>query len=322
METNFDIFSLGIEDFKSEEKKSSQNLEYKTDPKLSKESIYRSVIRFIPNINNPKKSIVKKFTYWLGTNETEGFYVDCPSSINEKSIIVDTFWKLHKSESAFDKKQSERIKRKEYYYSFVKIIKDPQQPELEGTIQIFRYPKAIKKLIDSQIQPDASEIEIGSEPVNVFDFFEGKDFSVKVSLKGGYWNYEECKFAPSKSAITVKGSKMQNNAECRNQILALYEGVKPLEDCEFVPWSDEVRDRVYKFITEVSGSNPGNSYSNTTDYNNPTPQKKLTEEESEMTEEKSSKKEKSQKNRIEEFENSSTEKDSDIENWLKEFDIK
>ena len=40
-------------------------------------------------------------------------------------------------------------------------MKDPQRPELEGTIQIFRYPKAVKKLIDAQIQPEATEIEMG-----------------------------------------------------------------------------------------------------------------------------------------------------------------
>jgi hypothetical protein len=311
---NFDIFNLSIDNFKTEEKQVQKSNEYKTDPKSSKDSIYRSIVRFIPNVKDPKKSIIKKYSYWLEGNDGEGFFVDCPSSINEKSVIQDTFWKLYKSESAFDKKQSERIKRKEYYYSYVNIIKDPQNPELEGTVQVFRYPKAVKKLIDSQLQPEATEIEMGAEPVNIFDFFEGKDFSIKVTLKGGYWNYDECKFASSKTPITIKGSKMENNSESRKQILSVYEGLQSLEDYEYKPWSDEQRERVFKFIGDLTG-NPGQAYSNTTNYSKTSPAPDKTSEPKPET-----------NKRINDFENAgkaaTQSVDDDIEGWLNEFNIK
>jgi len=260
MENNFYIFNLSLDDFKTEEKpKGGQDL-YKTDPKLSKDSIYRAIIRFIPNVKNPKKSFVKKFSYWLEDAAGNGFYVDCPSSIGEKSVIQDTFWKLYKSESAFDKKQSEKIKRKEYYYSLVYIMKDPQRPEFENTVQILRYPRAVKKLIDAQIQPDVTDLEMGTEPTNVFDFFEGKDFSLKVTMKGGYWNYDECKFAQAKTPIAVNGVKMENNAESRKMIMDLYENVtQDLEIFEFKAWDDEMRNRVHGVLSEISG-NPGAAY--------------------------------------------------------------
>lgn len=310
MENTFDIFNLGIDTFQEEQKPVSKSSEYKVDPKLSKDSIYRAIVRFVPNIKNPKKSIIKKFSYWLELNEGEGFYADCPSSINEKSIIQDTFWKLYKSESAFDKKQAERMKRKEYYYSFVEIIKDPQRPELEGTIQIFRYPKAVKKLIDSQLQPEATEIEMGAEPVNIFDFFSGKDFSLKVTLKGGYWNYDECKFASASSPIPVKGVKMENNSESRNLILSMYEGVQALEDFDFKPWTDELREKVHKFLSELTG-NPGTAYSSVS-----SPQPKPVEKPQETQ---------AASLDIPDLGNintqSSSNSDSDVESWLKEFNI-
>ena len=87
MENNFDIFNIGIDAYQEEAKPASKSSEFKTDPKLSKDSIYRAIVRFVPNIKNPKKSIVKKFSYWLELHEGEGFYVDCPSSINEKSVV-------------------------------------------------------------------------------------------------------------------------------------------------------------------------------------------------------------------------------------------
>lgn len=315
MENNFDIFNTSLDDFKQEEKPVAKSSEYKTDPKLSKDSIYRAIVRFVPNIKNPKKSIVKKFSYWLELNEGEGFYIDCPSSINEKSIIQDTFWKLFKSESAFDKKQAEHIKRKEYYYSYVEIVKDPQRPEMEGTIQILRYPKAVKKLIDAQIQPSAEEIEMGAEPTNIFDFFNGKDFSIKVTLKGGYWNYDECKFAPANSPISVKGVKMDNNAESRNLILGLYEGLTELETFDFKPWSDEQRDRVHKFLSELTG-NPGAAYNAVTTPAKPAASAPIytpTETTSQPTTPVN-------------IDTASTDaaagSDAEIEDWLKEFDIK
>ena len=314
MENNFDIFNTSLDDFKPEEKQVAKSSEYKTDPKLSKDSVYRAIVRFVPNIKNPKKSIVKKFSYWLELNEGEGFYVDCPSSINEKSVIQDTFWKLFKSESAFDKKQAEHIKRKEYYYSYVEIVKDPQRPEMEGTIQILRFPKAVKKLIDAQISPDASDIELGVEPTNIFDFFNGKDFSLKVTLKGGYWNYDECKFAAAQSPISVGGVKMENNAECRNMILGLYEGAQDLDVHAFKPWSDEIRDRVHAYLGDLTG-NPGKSYASTTNYS------KVETPAASAPAPSSQPKNEAPMDLGKASSAAATSSDGDIEDWLKEFDM-
>lgn len=308
---NFDIFNLGIDTFKTEEKPAGpKSNEYKTDPKLAKDSIYKAIVRFLPNLKNPKKSINKKFSYWLEAAEGQGFYADCPSSINEKSVIQDAFWKLFKSESAFDKKQAEKLKRKEYYYSYVLIVKDPQRPELEGTIQILRYPKAVKKMIDAQMEPSAEEIEMGVTPTNIFDPLNGKDFSIKTTLKGGYWNYDECKFAPVNSPMSIKGVKVNTSNESREMIMALYEGIQPLEDFDFKPWTDEQRERVHKFLAELTG-NPGSAYAATTNYSakstpaptNPTP----TVNESIPFEQATS--------------DASKSSDAEIEDWLKEFNV-
>jgi hypothetical protein len=309
MENNFDIFNLSLDDFKTEEKpKSGQDL-YKTDPKLSKDSIYRSIVRFIPNVKNPKKSFVKKFSYWLEDAGGNGFYVDCPSSIGDKSIIQDTFWKLFKSESAFDKKQAEKIKRKEYYYSLVYIMKDPQRPEYENTVQILRYPRAVKKLIDAQIQPDVTDLEMGTEPTNVFDFFEGKDFSLKVTMKGGYWNYDECKFAQAKTPIAVGGVKMDNNAESRKMIMDLYDGAADIEVYDFKPWDEDMRQKVNGVLGEITG-NPGAAYNAVSSPAKSAPAPQRTESAPASMNESMPETTQPSNN------------DENIEDWLKEFDIK
>jgi len=306
---NLDIFNLDIDNFKTEEKKSSGSDLYKPDPKQSKDSVYRSILRFIPNLKNPKNSIVRKFSYWLEDEAGNGFYADCPSSVpGEKSVIQDTFWKLFKSESAFDKKQAERMKRKEYYYMYVYVVKDPQRPEIENTVQIARFPKAIKKLIDSQLQPSAEDIEMGVEPTNIFDFFNGKDFSLKVTLKGGYWNYDESKFGTSATPIAINGAKMENNEESRKMILSLYEGVNSLEDNEFKPWNEELQNKVYQFLSSLTG-NPGTAYAAVTapKADKPSPSMEIPT---------------SMPNIETASADAGKSNDGEIEDWLKEFDVK
>jgi len=271
--SEFDLFNLSLEDFQTKDESTETKGPglYKANPAEGKDNVYRSVIRFLPNHKDPKNSIIKKFSYWLEDSQGNAGYFDCPTTIGEKSIIGDTYWKLAKSQSAFDQKQAEKIRRKEYYFSIIQIVKDPQRPELDGSLQVFRFPKTLKKFIDAQTSPSIEDIELsGAEPCNVYDLFEGKDFSLKVTLKGGYWNYDECKFL-AKNTVQVNGVAMENNAECKKQIMEMLSASPDLEIYKYRAWSDEQRNKLHGILQDISG-NPGESY------------RKLTPEESGKTE--------------------------------------
>ena len=55
---DFDIFNLDNESFVKQEIKTKDDDEfiYKPYPELGKDGVYKSLIRFLPNITNPKKS--------------------------------------------------------------------------------------------------------------------------------------------------------------------------------------------------------------------------------------------------------------------------
>lgn len=255
----FDIFNLSIDDVKLVETKKDKVQLYNVDPKKSSDNVRRAIIRFMPNLFGgvKGKSIVRKYSYWLPDPEggNNGFYADCPSSVEEKSIIADTYWRLKNSKSALDQKRAESLKRSEYFYSYVLIVKDSVFPELEGTIQVFRYPKSIKKMIDAQLTPDAKDSEFEAvEPVQIFDPLHGKDFMLKVVIKGDYWNYDECKFANSISPASIKGVKIANDAESRKLVMSLYENVPNLSDFEFKPWSSDLHDRVVAYLANLTGT--------------------------------------------------------------------
>ena len=141
MSEDFNIFSIGVEDINTHEQEAStaSNIMYKPTADDGKDGTYKALIRFVPNIENPRNSLVKKYVNWLTGPDGESKLVDSPSSIGEHCPVSDAFFILRKSESAVDRKASDKLKRREQYVSLVKIIKDPQQPELEGTYKVFKF---------------------------------------------------------------------------------------------------------------------------------------------------------------------------------------
>ena len=134
MENFQDIFNLDANDFVEKTETRESEL-YKPDPKKGKDNVYKALVRFVPFHKDPKKSKVKKYSYWLTDPLTsDSFSVDCPSSINQKSILQDTYWKLKKSPSVAEQKLADKFKRRENYYALVQILKDDQDPSLIGKI--------------------------------------------------------------------------------------------------------------------------------------------------------------------------------------------
>jgi hypothetical protein len=147
-----------------------------------------------------------------------------------------------------------------------------------------------------------------------------KEFSLKVTMKGGYWNYDECKFGNTSTPIAINGAKMDKNEESRKMIMGLYtENLPLLEDNEYKPWSSELRDKIYNYIGQLTG-NPGKSYSSVaapstpvagsfagTTVNNTTSTPTPTQD---------------TKAGFENANQAANSNDGEIEDWLKEFDIK
>ena len=143
---DFDIFNLGVEDVETHAaKQTTVNEIYKPTADDGKDGTYKALIRFVPNPENPRNSLIQKYVHWLTNSSGDGKLVDSPSTIGEKCPIADVFWKLRKSDSAVDRKSSEKLKRRQQYYALIKIVKDPQNPEMEGTYKVFKFGYKIKE---------------------------------------------------------------------------------------------------------------------------------------------------------------------------------
>jgi len=251
MANEFDIFSVSVKDLDTGDRPAPSSDLYTPKPDQGTDGTYRSLIRFLPNVKNPRKPFVRKYVYWLEDRDGNGFYADSPSTVGDKCPVQDMFFKLRNSESAVDKKMSEGLKRREVFYALVQIVKDPQNRDLEGQVKIMKFGYKIKTKIDEELNPQFDE------PTQVFDPFEGKNFELVISKKGGYPNYDSCKFQGSRSAMTINGEAVTADDAGRTAILDYIKDSPELANFDYRPWNDEQRTKVMGVLSQFS--NPGSS---------------------------------------------------------------
>ena len=253
MSDSFDIFNLGVEDVETHQvtTSTSSNEVYKPTADDGKDGTYKALVRFVPNPENPRNSLIQKYVHWMTNSSGDGKLVYIQSTIGEKCPIADVFWKLRKSDSAVDRKASEKLKRRQQYYALIKIIKDPQNPELEGQYKVFKFGYKIKEKIDAELKPDFGE------PTQVFDLFEGKNFELIITRQGDFNNYDKSKFSASKSAIIMGDAPAERNKETMTTIKAELDTAPSLKSYDYQAWDEETRS----FVNDVLRMylNPGDS---------------------------------------------------------------
>ena len=244
--SNLDIFNLDVDNFvtKTKTTESKESEFYKPYPESGKDGVYKSLIRFLPNVAEPSKSKIHKYYVYL-TDPASGdsFSVDCPSTVGKKSILKDIFWKLKNSHSAADQELAKSFSRKEDYYALVQIVQDKNNPEIEGKIMIFKFGKKLNDMLEAQLKPEYGE------PCNPFDLFSGKLFSVHSRKVGEWNNYDLCSFVGDKCAIEIDGRKMEKTPGDMKTITDYLEGgPKNLTSFDYKDWDDALTERVMGVI--------------------------------------------------------------------------
>jgi len=107
-------------------------------------------------------------------------------------------WNEVDDDNSPQRKQARNQKRKLRYYSNILMVSDPKHPENEGKIFLFGYGKKIFDKISVAMNPEFE----GDEKVNVFDFFEGANFRLRVRKVEGYPNYDLSTFEAKKPLST------------------------------------------------------------------------------------------------------------------------
>lgn len=210
------------------------------------DKVYTSYIKFINNIHNPSKSLIKKYSTWLKNPETEeAMSVDCPSTLGQPSLLQEAFFGLYNSESAHEKALSKNFARGEVYYMLVYIVKDEHQPANEGKVKIFKFRKQLYDIL--------SESANDTEEENDFtDFFNGKTLKLKITEKSGYNNYQLSSFTNKVNYIVVDGEEMTDTPKNRKKLVAwLKENSPDITEYDYKPWDQKTQQFVVDAIKAI-----------------------------------------------------------------------
>lgn len=246
----FDLFDISNIDNLSSmpEKQTFKNDFYDPKPEEGKDGIYSALIRFLPI--NPEKGYqyIKKYTIWIPAEYTgTGKLMKVDLSNDGSDIVNDTYWKLKNSDSAINQENAKKISRTVECYANVLILKDPQHPEYDGTIRVFKF----KTKIENKIKEEQHPTDGFTDPCNVFNPLAGKDFVLSVSTVGGFRNYDMSKFKPTTTPISFKDENGQmltitRTPEGAQALQTLYGMEHDLDDQKpLYPWNEET-DRIVR----------------------------------------------------------------------------
>lgn len=255
-----DFFDLPEETFSKQKtggsKKTDPNV-YDPDPNAFNGS-YKSVFRFIPYIFDKSKSKYTKYSakFWNPLTK-ESLIIDCPSNVEKPSILwtmESVLRSLKKEEPDLVKEIEKNFSRWNTHHSVVYVQKDPQRPELEGNIKVFKFRNQIDMLIDQLVNPEELEGLSTSKKVNPFHLLEGKDFLCVVGKKTKeFRDWSKCKFMDEVTPFVFKigDTKVQVKNDEKSVKLVnefLMKHTPKMDEYYHQEWTDETFEKVAEAI--------------------------------------------------------------------------
>lgn len=246
--SSFDMFDVSLENIKDQSPSMIDQDLYKPSPENGRNGTYSSIVRFIPWHGDFQNPIIKKWTIFLedpvsGKKKT----VDCPSTVNDKSIFRELFFKYYNSNSVREKELSEKFKRKRNCYTLVYIIEDKNRPELEGKIMVFKFGQKILERIQDEMTP-----KLGGRARKPFDPMNGRPFSLVVTKKGGYANYDSSTFLDEPWPLMINGKQIDSETTEPEDIINWLKANSPdLSKYAYKKWDDQTNEFVNEAIRNI-----------------------------------------------------------------------
>ena len=189
------------------------------EPSVDKAGNGYAIIRFLPAPKGEDIPFVRVFSHGFQSKETGSWYIEnCLTSLGQKCPCCEVNNKLWNSGLESDKNIARDQKRKLSFYSNILVVKDPNNPDNEGKVFLFRYGKKIFDKLNDLMNPEFDD----EDPVNPFDFWDGCNFKLKIRQVEGYRNYDKSEF-DKPSAISNDDSELENIWKSEHSLQAFLE---------------------------------------------------------------------------------------------------
>lgn len=193
------------------EKLGATKKSYKDDrfyqPEIDKAGNGYAVIRFLSAPFVDGEEGVPFVMLWThGFKGPGGWYIDnCLTTINQDCPACKHNTTLWNSGVESDKKLASSQKRKLNYISNILVVSDPKNPENEGKVFLYKYGKKIYDKINLQAKPQFPD----DPKVDVFNFWEGANFRLKIRNFEGQRNYDLSTFDSPTSLFDGDDSRIE-----------------------------------------------------------------------------------------------------------------
>lgn len=172
-------------------------------PEQDKAGNAYAVIRFLdaPKVDGDEAMpFVQIFSH--GFQGPGGWYIENSlTTIGQPDPVSEFNSKLWNSGSEANKEIARKQKRRLTYIANVLVVEDAAHPENNGKVVLFKFGKKIFDKIKEKLEPQFKD----EKSVNVFNFWDGANFKLKIRKVEGYVNYDKSEFEePSQVGKTDK----------------------------------------------------------------------------------------------------------------------
>lgn len=201
-----------------------------------------AVIRFLPQKNADDPTWVKYYSYGF-KGPTGKWYINNSLRTLDKvdpcAEWISEQWNVSNKEE-----QSKLPRRRTLYVSNILILKDPEHPENEGKVFLYRYGPKIFEKIRAILSPEFED-QVSSDPYDLWD--EGRDFKLRVRKNGPFNNYDQSEFSPP--AALYEGDEDKLNEVVEN----LFELHEFVDEKKFKSY-DELKKRLHEVLGTVAST--------------------------------------------------------------------
>ena len=168
---------------------------YKNDDdeyfKLSKDKAGNAsaVIRFLNTTEGDELPWVQMYSHAFKGPTGKWYIENCLSTIGKDDPVNEANRVLWQGTEK-DKELGRQRKRKLTYTSWVYVVSDSGNRANEGKVLKFKYGKKIFEKIVEKLEPTFED----EKPLNVFDYWEGANFKLRMRQVEGYPNYDQSAF--------------------------------------------------------------------------------------------------------------------------------
>lgn len=162
-------------------------------PERDKAGNATATIRFLNRTEGDELPWVKIFSHGFKSSNGRWFIDNCSTTLGGVCPVCETntrLWNSTTDDNSPQRKQAREQKRKLNYIANILVVNDPKHPEHNGQVFLFKFGKKIFDMIMDKARPTFED----EDPVNVFDYWEGANFKLRMKKADGYPNYDSSDF--------------------------------------------------------------------------------------------------------------------------------